>query len=61
MPSQQVLEEKSSEVEEIKDVLKEYKSIGIASLQESSRFTTTRTQKNHERPSLPSRPKEHTD
>ena len=32
MPSQQVLEQKSSEVEEIKDILKEYKSIGIASL-----------------------------
>ena len=32
MPSQQVLEEKSSEVEAIKDILKEYKSIGIASL-----------------------------
>jgi len=33
MPSQQVLEEKSSEVEAIKDILKGYKSIGIASLQ----------------------------
>ena len=33
MPSQQVLEEKSSEVEAIKDILKEHKSIGIASLQ----------------------------
>jgi len=33
MPSQQVLEEKSSEVDAIKDILKEYKSIGIASLQ----------------------------
>ena len=33
MPSQQVLEEKSSEVKEIMDVLKEYKSIGVASLQ----------------------------
>jgi len=33
MPSQQVLEEKSTEVEAIKDILKEYKSIGIASLQ----------------------------
>lgn len=33
MPSQQVLEEKSSEVKEIMGVLKEYKSIGIASLQ----------------------------
>jgi large subunit ribosomal protein L10 len=33
MPSQQVLEEKTGEVEEIKDLLKEYKSIGIASLQ----------------------------
>jgi large subunit ribosomal protein L10 len=32
MPSQQVLEEKSNEVEEIKDIFKEYKSIGIASL-----------------------------
>jgi large subunit ribosomal protein L10 len=32
MPSQQVLQEKSSEVEAIKDILKEYKSIGIASL-----------------------------
>lgn len=32
MPSQQVLEEKSSEVAEIKGILKEYKSIGIASL-----------------------------
>jgi large subunit ribosomal protein L10 len=32
MPSQQVLDEKSSEVEAIKDILKEYKSIGIASL-----------------------------
>jgi large subunit ribosomal protein L10 len=33
MPSQQVLEEKSTEVEAIKDILKEHKSIGIASLQ----------------------------
>jgi large subunit ribosomal protein L10 len=33
MPSQQVLEEKSSEVAAIKDIFKEYKSIGIASLQ----------------------------
>lgn len=33
MPSQQVLEEKSSEIAAIKDILKEYKSIGIASLQ----------------------------
>jgi len=33
MPSQQVLEEKTSEVEAIKELLKEYKSIGIASLQ----------------------------
>lgn len=33
MPSQQVLEEKTGEVEAIKDLLKEYKSIGIASLQ----------------------------
>jgi len=33
MPSQQVLEEKTGEVEEIKDLLKEYKSIGVASLQ----------------------------
>jgi large subunit ribosomal protein L10 len=32
MPSQQVLEAKSTEVEAIKDILKEYKSIGIASL-----------------------------
>ena len=32
MPSQQVLEEKSTEVEAIKDIFKEYKSIGIASL-----------------------------
>jgi len=33
MPSQQVLEAKIGEVEEIKDLLKGYKSIGIASLQ----------------------------
>ena len=33
MPSQQVLEEKSSQVDSIKGILKEYKSIGIASLQ----------------------------
>ena len=33
MPSEQVLEEKSGEVDAIKDILKEYKSIGIASLQ----------------------------
>ena len=33
MPSQQVLEEKSTEVEVIIDILKEHKSIGIASLQ----------------------------
>ncbi|MDR1991927.1 MAG: 50S ribosomal protein L10 [Nitrososphaerota archaeon] len=33
MPSQQVLDEKSSEVAEIKDIFKGYKSIGIASLQ----------------------------
>jgi large subunit ribosomal protein L10 len=33
MPSQQVLQQKSSEVEEIIDVLKDCKSIGIASLQ----------------------------
>ncbi len=33
MPSQQVLEEKISEVEEIKELLKSYKYIGIASLQ----------------------------
>jgi large subunit ribosomal protein L10 len=33
MPSQQVLEEKSGEVEAIKEILKEYKSIGVASLQ----------------------------
>jgi large subunit ribosomal protein L10 len=32
MPSQQVLEEKSTEVEAIKDIFKEYKSVGIASL-----------------------------
>src|SRR5271169_7058519 len=32
MPSQQVLDEKSSEVDAIKGILKEYKSIGIASL-----------------------------
>ena len=32
MPSQQVLEEKSTEVEAIKEILKEHKSIGIASL-----------------------------
>ena len=32
MPSQQVLEAKSTEVDAIKDILKEYKSIGIASL-----------------------------
>ena len=32
MPSQQVLEAKSTEVEAIKDIFKEYKSIGIASL-----------------------------
>jgi large subunit ribosomal protein L10 len=33
MPSQQVLEEKTGEVEEIQELLKEYKSIGVASLQ----------------------------
>jgi large subunit ribosomal protein L10 len=33
MPSQQVLDEKSSEVEEIKEIFKEHKAIGIASLQ----------------------------
>jgi large subunit ribosomal protein L10 len=33
MPSQLLLEEKSSEVEAIKDIFKEYKSVGIASLQ----------------------------
>jgi large subunit ribosomal protein L10 len=33
MPSQQVLEEKSAEVEAIKELLQEYKSIGVASLQ----------------------------
>ncbi len=33
MPSQQVLEEKLTEIEAIKELLKEYKSIGIASLQ----------------------------
>ncbi len=32
MPSQQVLEEKTTEVEAIQDLLKEYKSIGIANL-----------------------------
>jgi large subunit ribosomal protein L10 len=32
MPSQQVLEQKSVEIEAIKDILKEYKSIGIADL-----------------------------
>ena len=32
MPSQLVLDEKTSEVEEIKEILQEYKSIGIASL-----------------------------
>jgi large subunit ribosomal protein L10 len=32
MPSQLVLDEKSTEVEEIKEILQEYKSIGIASL-----------------------------
>jgi large subunit ribosomal protein L10 len=33
MPSQQILEDKIGEVEEIKELLKGYKSIGIASLQ----------------------------
>ena len=33
MPSQQVLEKKTAEVEAIKELLKEYKSIGIANLQ----------------------------
>jgi large subunit ribosomal protein L10 len=33
MPSQQVLDQKSSEVEAIKEIFKEYKSVGIASLQ----------------------------
>jgi large subunit ribosomal protein L10 len=33
LPSQQVLEEKSAEVEAIKDLLQEYKFIGVASLQ----------------------------
>jgi large subunit ribosomal protein L10 len=33
MPSQQVLEEKSGEVDAIKDILKQYNSIGICSLQ----------------------------
>lgn len=33
MPSQQVLEEKSSQVKEIQEILTSYKSIGIASLQ----------------------------
>ncbi|MCL5877488.1 MAG: 50S ribosomal protein L10 [Candidatus Bathyarchaeota archaeon] len=32
MPSQQVLEQKSTEVEAIKEIFKEYKSVGIASL-----------------------------
>ena len=32
LPSQMVLEEKSGEVEEIKELLQGYKSIGIASL-----------------------------
>lgn len=32
MPSQQVLQQKSVEIEEIKEIFKEYKSIGIASL-----------------------------
>jgi len=32
MPSQQVLQEKSVEIEEIKGIFKEYKSVGIASL-----------------------------
>ena len=32
MPSQQVLQQKSVEIEEIKDIFKEYKSVGIASL-----------------------------
>jgi large subunit ribosomal protein L10 len=32
MPSQQVLEQKSVQIESIKDILKEYKSIGIADL-----------------------------
>jgi len=33
MPSQQILKEKTVEVEEIEELLKEYKSIGVASLQ----------------------------
>ena len=33
MPSQQVLDQKSSQVDSIKGILEEYKSIGIASLQ----------------------------
>ena len=33
MPSQMVLEEKTGEVEAIKELLEEYSSIGIASLQ----------------------------
>lgn len=33
MPSQQVLEGKAAEVEAIKELLQEYKSIGVASLQ----------------------------
>jgi large subunit ribosomal protein L10 len=32
MPSEQVLQQKSTEVEAIKDIFKEYKSVGIASL-----------------------------
>jgi large subunit ribosomal protein L10 len=32
MPSEQVLQEKSTEVDAIKDIFKEYKSVGIASL-----------------------------
>ena len=61
MPSQQVLEEKSSEVDSIKDILKEHKSIGIASLQEGSRFPTSRTQEKHGWQSLPTSFKEHVD
>jgi ribosomal protein L10 len=33
MPSQQVLQEKISEVEEITQLIKKYKAIGVASLQ----------------------------
>jgi len=45
MPSQQVLDAKSAEVEAIKDLLQEYKFIGVASLPESPRNPTSRTKK----------------